>query len=122
MERIAMSQAERDKLEWLRRARDGVVTQKQAAEKMGVPDRRIRQLLRDMEQRGDAVVVHGLRGCASNHKIDGKIRQKAMRILRQPEWHDFGPTFASADSGRCRSRFRTDGDHRSEVMSITIPA
>ena len=28
----------------------------------------------------------------------------------------------SADSGRSRSRFRTDGDHRSEVMSITIPA
>ena len=27
-----------------------------------------------------------------------------------------------ADSGRSRSRFRTDGDHRSEVMSITIPA
>ena len=26
----------------------------------------------------------------------------------------------AADSGRRRSRFRTDGDHRSEVMSITI--
>jgi len=31
-------------------------------------------------------------------------------------------TAATADSGRRRSRFRTDGDHRSEVTSITIPA
>ena len=30
--------------------------------------------------------------------------------------------FADADSGRSRSRFRTDGDQRSEVMAITIPA
>ena len=94
MERIAMSQTERDKLAWLKRARDGVVTQKQAGEKMGVPDRRIRQLLTEMEQRGDMVVVHGLRGSASNHKIDSKIREKAMSILGRPEWHDFGPTFA----------------------------
>jgi hypothetical protein len=34
MERIAMSQQERDWLEWLKRARDGVVTQKVAAERM----------------------------------------------------------------------------------------
>lgn len=95
MERIAMSQAERDRLEWLKRARTGVVTQKQAAEKMGVTDRRIRQLLTAMEQRGDAVVVHGLRGCASNRKIEEKIRQRALSILKRPEWRDFGPTFAS---------------------------
>jgi hypothetical protein len=30
-----MSQEERDWLEWLKRAQDGVVTQRQAAEKMG---------------------------------------------------------------------------------------
>ena len=35
MERIAMSQKERDKADWLKRARDGQVTQKWAAEKMG---------------------------------------------------------------------------------------
>ena len=35
MERIGMSQQERDWLEWLKRTRDGVLTEKQAAEKMG---------------------------------------------------------------------------------------
>ena len=43
MERIAMSQEERDWLEWLKRAEDGVITQREAAEKMGVSARRVRQ-------------------------------------------------------------------------------
>jgi hypothetical protein len=39
MERIAMSQEERDWLDWLKRARDGQVTERLAAEKMGISDR-----------------------------------------------------------------------------------
>jgi predicted DNA-binding protein (UPF0251 family) len=66
MERIAMNQEERDWLDWLKRARDGQVTQKWAAEKMGVSDRWVRRLLVQMKTKGDAVVVHGLRGLISN--------------------------------------------------------
>lgn len=95
MERIAMSQQERDWLEWLKRVRDGVVTQRQAAEQMGVTDRWVRKLLAAMEERGDAVVVHGLRGRPSNRKLPAKIQRQALAILKQPEWHDFGPTFAA---------------------------
>jgi len=64
MERIAMNQEERDWLEWLKRVQDGVVTQRQAAVKMGVSDRWVRKLLARMESEGDGVVVHGLRGRA----------------------------------------------------------
>jgi predicted transcriptional regulator of viral defense system len=60
MERIAMSQEERDKLEWLRRARDKLISQREAAEKIGVSDRWVRKLLSRMKKQGDAVVVHGL--------------------------------------------------------------
>jgi transposase len=95
MERIEMSQEERDKLEWLKRTRDGVVSQRKAAEKIGVSDRWVRKLLRRMKKQGDAVVVHGLRGRASNHKITAETQQRTIELLRQPDWHDFGPTFAS---------------------------
>src|SRR5579864_5641461 len=95
MERIAMSQEERDWLSWLKRAKDGVVTQRYAAEQMGVTDRWVRKLLAQMDKKGDAVVVHGLRGRASNRKIDQAVQHQAMKILQRPEWHDFGPTFAS---------------------------
>ena len=57
-----MSQEERDWLDWLKRAKDGHVTQKFAAEKMGITDRWVRSLLSEMKEKGDGVVVHGLRG------------------------------------------------------------
>jgi hypothetical protein len=95
MERISMSQGERDWLHWLKQIQDGVVTQRQAAEYMKVTDRWVRKLLQRYERLGDLVVVHGLRGRSSNRRIAEKIRRKAVRALRQPDWHDFGPTFAS---------------------------
>jgi hypothetical protein len=95
MERIAMSQRERDELEWLKRAKDGSITQREAARRIGVSDRWVRKLLKRMGQQGDSVVVHGLRGRQSNRKLAGKIQRQALTILKQPEWHDFGPTFAA---------------------------
>jgi biotin operon repressor len=95
MERIEMSQEERDRLEWLKRAKDRVISQRKAAQTMGVSERWVRKLLQRMKGEGDGVVVHRLRGRASNRKIGAPIQDRAMEILKQPEWHDFGPTFAS---------------------------
>src|SRR5208283_2756025 len=95
-----MSQQERDWLDWLKRARDGKMTQCEAAERMGVTDRWVRRLLRRMKKERDAVVVHGLRGRKSNRKIPDKTREAALAILRRPEWHDFGPTFAAEQLGK----------------------
>src|SRR5438477_10170475 len=91
MERIAMSQEERDRLEWLKRAQERIITQEQAAEKMGVTGRWVRKLLAKMKESGDAAVVHGLRGRRSNRRIEEEMREKALGIFGQPEWHDFGP-------------------------------
>src|SRR5712691_869144 len=95
MERIAMSQQERDDLDWLKRAQDGSISQREAAKKMKISDRWVRTLLQRMQKNGDAVVVHGLRGRPSNRKLPAKTQKQAMHILRQPDWHDFGPTFAA---------------------------
>src|SRR5215471_18541721 len=95
MERIAMSQSERDDLHWLKRVEAGITTQREAAEKMGVTARWVRTLVKRMKRQGDAVVVHGLRGRTSNRKLSDKTQRQAVAILRKPEWHDFGPTFAA---------------------------
>lgn len=95
MERIAMRQQERDWLDWLKRARDKKMTQREAGLKMGVSERWVRKLLRRMKTKGDSVVVHGLRGRASNRKLSAKAQKQALVVLREPDWHDFGPTFAA---------------------------
>ena len=48
MERIGMSQEERDKLEWLKRAKDRAISQREAANRIGVSDRWVRKLLKRM--------------------------------------------------------------------------
>jgi predicted DNA-binding protein (UPF0251 family) len=105
MERIEMSQEERDKLEWLKRAKDGVITQREAADKMGVSDRWVRKLLQRMKKRGDAAVLHGLRSRPSNRKIATDTQRRAIEVLKQPDWHDFGPTFAAEQLAK-RHRIR----------------
>jgi transposase len=95
MERIAMSQEERDDLHWLKRVEAGTMTQREAAEKMGVTARWVRKLVKRMKKQGDAVVVHGLRGRTSNRKLSAETQRQALTILKRPEWHDFGPTFAA---------------------------
>ena len=95
MERIAMSQEERDDLHWLKRVEAGSMTQREAAEKMGVTARWVRKLVQRMKKEGDAVVVHGLRGRISNRRLSDKTQRQALAILKRPEWHDFGPTFAA---------------------------
>src|SRR5436190_8751988 len=95
MERIAMSQEERDYLDWLKRAKDGSITQREAAAKMGVSDRWVQELLERMGRQGDLVVVHGLRGKRSNRRLPEKTKRQALSILKQPDWQDFGPTFAA---------------------------
>jgi DNA-binding CsgD family transcriptional regulator len=111
MERIAMSQRERDWLDWLKQARDSKMTQREAAERMGVSERWVRKLLRRMKKQGDSVVVHGLRGRSSNRKIPAKTRAAALAILCKPEWHDFGPTFAAEQLSKL---------HRIEVGKETL--
>jgi len=75
------------------------VTQKWVAEKVRAIDQWVRRLLLEMKEKGDGVVVHGLRGRRSNRRIDEDVRRRAMEIVKSPDWHDFKPTFAAEQLG-----------------------
>jgi transposase len=86
-----MSQKERDWLHWLKQAESKQITQAKAAERMGVSERWVRQLLRRKKKEGDQVVMHRLRGRASNRKLSERTRSQVLRLIER-EYHDFGPT------------------------------
>jgi transposase len=90
-----MTQAERDRLAALKKAEKKLITQKQAAQELGITERHVRRLLRALKRRGDKAVVHALRGLASNRKIGVDTEQKAVAVLRSPVYRGFGPTLAS---------------------------
>ena len=76
-----MTQVERDRLVALRKAEKKIITQKQAAEELGLSTRQVKRLVRALKKRGDEAVVHRLRGQASNRRSDEKVEQEAMKIL-----------------------------------------
>src|SRR5580692_8498622 len=90
-----MTQAERDRLVALKKAKKKLITQKQAAEELGITERHVRRLLRELKRRGDRVVAHGLRGLPSNRKLSADTEREAIAILSQPVYRGFGPTLAS---------------------------
>src|SRR5579872_435807 len=90
-----MTQAERDRLVALKKAKRKLITQKQAAEELGITERHVRRLLRELKRRGDKVVAHGLRGIPSNRKLSADTEREAVAILSQPVYRGFGPTLAA---------------------------
>jgi DNA-binding Lrp family transcriptional regulator len=90
-----MTQAERDRLVALKKAKKKLITQKQAAEEIGVTERQVRRLLRKLRRKGDRAVIHELRGRASNRKLPIEMGQRAITILSDPLYRGFGPTLAA---------------------------
>ena len=91
-----MSQRERDRLKVLTVAKDGLITQKNAAGQLNMSERQVRRLIRQLRQTGDRGVVHGLRGRASNRRITAAIETQAIAELRDNgSCHDFGPSYAA---------------------------
>ena len=90
-----MTQAERDRLGALKKAKKKLITQKQAAEEIGVTERQVRRLLRKLRRKGDRAVIHELRGRASNRKLSAEVERQALAVLSDPVYRGFGPTLAA---------------------------
>ena len=59
-----MTQADRDRLVTLKKAKKKLITQREAAEELGLSIRQVQRLLEGLKKRGDKAVIHGLRGKA----------------------------------------------------------
>jgi biotin operon repressor len=92
-----MTQTERDSLVALKKAKKKLITQKQAAEELGITERHVRRLLRELKRRGDKVVAPGLRGLPAHRKLRADTEREAVRILSQPVYRGFGPTLAAGE-------------------------
>ena len=95
-----MTQADRDRLVTLKKAKKKLITQRQAAEELGLSVRHVKRLLFRLKKRGDKAVVHGLRGKPSNRRIEEEIEQEAVKILSTPVYQGFGPTLAAEYLGQ----------------------
>lgn len=90
-----MTQADRDRLVTLKKAKKKLITQRAAAEELGLSTRQVKRLLYAMKKRGDKAVIHGLRGKPSKRRIEESIQGEAVKILSAEVYRGFGPTLAA---------------------------
>src|SRR5574340_522569 len=90
-----MTQADRDRLVALKKTKKKLLTQREAAEELGLSVRHVKRLIYALKKRGDKAVMHGLRGRPSNRRIEEGIEQEAVKILSAPVYAGFGPTLAA---------------------------
>src|SRR5229473_2507114 len=93
-EELLMTMQDRDRLKVLHEVKKKHITQKEAAEQLGLSRRWVKKLMRRLRKEGDRGGMHRLRGKMSNRKIALKVQQKAVKIVRA-EYGDFGPTLAA---------------------------
>jgi transposase len=108
---LLMTQADRDRLVALKKAKKKLITQREAAEELGLSVRHVKRLLYALKKHGDKAVVHRLRGKPSNRKIEEKIEQQAVQILSAPVYAGFGPTLAAGYLAK---------QHKIEVSKETV--
>lgn len=91
---IIMSSEELRRLSIINKAIDKLITQKKAAELIGLSYRQTKRLIKRVKKEGDKGIIHRLRGKQGNRKIDDKIKTKVIALYNQ-KYLGFGPAFAS---------------------------
>ena len=92
-ELISMSTKELTRLEVMQRLKEKRLTQKEAANLLGLGIRQVKRLWRTYQKDNAKSLVSKRRGKASNHRLDEKITQQALDLLKE-RYSDFGPTLA----------------------------
>lgn len=90
---VTMSGKELNRLEVLGRVIERRLTQRRAAEQLGLSERQVRRLCRALSQHGAAGLASRKRGHASNRKLPAAVREHALGLVRA-RYADFGPTLA----------------------------
>jgi transposase len=88
-----MSQSELDRLQILQRIDERRLTQRAAAQSLGISYRQLKRLVAKYRKHGVAGLVSAKRGMRGNHRRPEAFRDHILAIVREL-YADFGPTLA----------------------------
>jgi transposase len=88
-----MSNQEITRLEVMQRLKDKRLTQKEAAQMLGISIRQVKRLWRAYRKEGAKGLVSRRRGKASNNHLGAAVVQQALDLIKE-KYADFGPSLA----------------------------
>jgi predicted DNA-binding protein (UPF0251 family) len=90
---LTMSNRELTRLEAMQRLKDKRLTQKEAAQRLGISTRQVKRLWQAYRKKGAKGLVSARRGKPSNNRLDAGVAQQALDLIKE-KYEDFGPTLA----------------------------
>lgn len=90
-ESLALRERDRERLWVLKACVAGKVRTKEAAERLGMSRRQVERLVAGLRERGDGVVIHGLRGRPGNRAKAPRLKDRVLG-LQARLYEDYGPT------------------------------
>jgi hypothetical protein len=90
---LTMSAKELDRLEILGRVLEHRLTQRKAADQLGLSLRQVERLCRALRRSGAAGLVSRQRGRPSNRRLPAALRERALELVLE-RYSDFGPPLA----------------------------
>ena len=91
---ILMSEHELQRIEVLSQVLDGSLRTATAAQVLGLSQRQVQRLIREVQADGAMAVRHKLRGRPSNNRTSDLKRDYVLSLIRQ-DYPDFGPTLVA---------------------------
>nr|WP_111302133.1 ISNCY family transposase [Paracoccus saliphilus] len=91
---ILMSEHELQRIEVLSHVLDGSLRTATAAQVLGLSQRQVQRLIREVQADGAMTVRHKLRGRPSNNRTSDLKRDYVLSLIRQ-DYPDFGPTLVA---------------------------
>ena len=89
-----LNSKEKYKLEIIKSAISGKITNSEAGKLIGVSERQVQRLKSSVRKLGSFGVVHGLKNKTGNHSSVARFKDKVLDLVKH-KYSDFRPSFAS---------------------------
>lgn len=90
-----MSIKEANRLGVMRQVDKKILSLSQASQELGLSVRHLKRLRRRYKHEGERGLISRRRGQPSHNKTPSEVRSRILRILKDPQWQGWGPTFAT---------------------------
>jgi transposase len=91
---VTMSQKEMKRVHVIHKVREGIVTQREAAEMVSLSERHIRRIVKRIRDEGDKGIQHRSRGKESNRRLPKALVEKVTRLYEE-KYQGFGSTLTA---------------------------
>jgi len=85
---ISLTKEQHERLDVINKANAGFITVKEAGEKLGISERQVKRLKKEVREKGPAAIIHKNTNRAPAHAFSEEAKRKILEIRNKPGYKD----------------------------------